>query len=669
MPVSRADNILHEATVAANDVAMVRLDASRSTGLQIAVLLKKNASTAKPELVAFRGTIESISYLGCLVDLNDDIHEWLEIIVEDASGLAGHPAASRCVLNNITLNQRWEAMVTAAADLPLGTIIHTAWQQVSPAPFVIDSNAGRCSEMTDEKSGVVWKICQDDALLTQAGYPPYSKTLNRVLYTAGSGQATQFSPVHMIGNEGGQDGALPGEAPASNKGEVLFNPRAGRMLVRICGDLTFESYADHVGGQAIVFLNSDHAISKETGQADRSLNSPGSRLLPFGRSGGKYLLETLYLKLRLILQCMDSVRSQTERSGRPFLNLSAESFAISLAKGAIELPWLWTSRPILLDGGSAVPLNIPESNRPRFVSLSEQSLGGYLPAVRQGLQGRAPARILVTKQAPEGFSIDLRLITWELRDIVPSDLVWLSFFVGDRKIEFHAEVIPDQRDLPGQKHLRTLGRSVDPLIVKAIESMTGVEVAGVSYEVLPMLSSAFDLHSLGVLAVRALLTNEGSSLPEMLDRVRSLGGAAGQVSAAKDVSLAVGQVFESDPRWGEWLSAWQLAYALPSTGVRPSMIPDALWNRVLGWVLRMLLGNGSFSYYRHPGDSAAGVMHRAYDEPIRELTQMVQICKSLLLGDWRDHREVRSILEGLLESPPATNPQAESKSRSGQPRA
>jgi len=57
-------------------------------------------------------------------------------------------------------------------------------------------------------------------------------------------------------------------------------------------------------------------------------------------------------------------------------------------------------------------------------------------------------------------------------------------------------------------------------------------LTGVSYDVVPALSSLCDLYALGVLAVRTLLVDAQTSLPKALDEAMSLNREAGAAGDA-----------------------------------------------------------------------------------------------------------------------------------------
>src|SRR5206468_1632210 len=73
-----------------------------------------------------------------------------------------------------------------------------------------------------------------------------------------------------------------------------------------------------------------------------------------------------------------------------------------------------------------------------------------------------------------------------------------------------------------ETRFRSFPSSLDTSLVAELERMQGFVWSNALIEILPAAGYGDDFHSLGVLAVRLLLTTEGRQLPSALDAVFSL---------------------------------------------------------------------------------------------------------------------------------------------------
>src|SRR6185369_12815591 len=102
----------------------------------------------------------------------------------------------------------------------------------------------------------------------------------------------------------------------------------------------------------------------------------------------------------------------------------------------------------------------------------------------------------------------------------------------------------------GEARFRTVPQQMPDTVTAALRAAEGVSFARSPFEVVPLLSSPCDLYALGVLAVRALLVDEETTLAVSLDEVLSL---ARQVAAEASVGLPIGArvraIFQKDARY------------------------------------------------------------------------------------------------------------------------
>ena len=187
-----------------------------------------------------------------------------------------------------------------------------------------------------------------------------------------------------------------------------------------------------------------------------------------------------------------------------------------------------------------------------------------------------------------------------------------------------------------------------------LNQAAGVPIPDVMFEVLPMLSTPCDLYSLGVLAVRTLLVNAGTTLPVAIDEVMSLASAAAAVKPPEGLEVgaataaAVGEAMAAQPRFLEALGCQRLVSERVDASAAAAMVPAKLWHEVLGLIVRMFPGPAWFARCKHFGDAPAGAPQRVYDGTLDGLHGLMNKTRSLIVPDQAMSREVHQVLKELL---------------------
>jgi hypothetical protein len=166
-------------------------------------------------------------------------------------------------------------------------------------------------------------------------------------------------------------------------------------------------------------------------------------------------------------------------------------------------------------------------------------------------------------------------------------------------------------------------------------------------DLLPAAGYGDDFHSLGVLAVRLLLTAEPRQLPAALDAVLSVIERLRESPAPGPLAPHVRAAFEREPRFRELLHPGRaVAFPMAADDATASL-GDGTWWEVLAFVLRLFPSELSSAFCRSEEAADLGVFPRAFDEALgvaealnRRLTDQVMPHESL-------NARVRTITDSL----------------------
>jgi len=108
----------------------------------------------------------------------------------------------------------------------------------------------------------------------------------------------------------------------------------------------------------------------------------------------------------LFTEALRQVRSFIQERQLPFLNLSAESFRVSLADVGSSLPILWTAKCSLVKPGNAFELPVATSDFKYFIRPGSAGASIYLPeGISAHLQGTGSVRIRKVLPPEQGQTI------------------------------------------------------------------------------------------------------------------------------------------------------------------------------------------------------------------------------------------------------------------------
>lgn len=628
---------------------------------------------ARPGLVVLRESLDSRVLLGAIADAGGRVHQYVEVWVQDVSGLAGALPTYRQHLSNKQLDERWRARARALDAACGGGRFTTGWEESHPEPMFVDFKKLQPVRAAD-KSGGPWALCEDDEFLRGKGKDPYTTSLTRHLFCPMLGERSPLVPVSGLeAGDASYTAQSLGLAP-----DVGVVSLGGLMMVLPLSPMSYEQYVDALGGAGGEGTLESQVRAGAAGKGGHGEAGRGTAILSSGSgwlgaasaSPARRLPEVLHLKLRLLAEAVGIVRALSGEG--PMLNLSADSFRVRLAEGggpAAGLPTWWTSRVTLGAPGEAVKLPIPGSQASYFVAGTDRLSIYSASTLGRSTQGRGVMRIRRVVDASLGSSggtppaatglafgtvFECTLGTQERVGVGANDLVWLRFSLGSTRVDAYAA--PDTRaGLGGSElRLRSLAQELPAGAAEKLNQAAGVPIPDVMFEVLPMLSTPCDLYSLGVLAVRTLLVNGSTTLPVAIDEVMSLSSAvAGMkppegLEAGAATAAAVGEALAAQPRFLEALGCQRLVSERVEASAAAAMIPARLWHEVLALIVRMFPGPAWFARCKHFGDAPAGAPHRVYDGTLDGLHGLMNKTRSLIVPDQAMSREVHQVLKELL---------------------
>lgn len=624
--------------------------------LRVCVLVRDEPVALSGRLVLVRDVFDASVYLGCVLDASGAVDTWVEVWVQRVDSLDVSAGGGRGTLSNASLESRWARTVEGLASTAPDMLIRTGYETTNPAPLALDAGKGMARTPMHEATGDDWAICRDEDLLAAKGLGSYRSSLSRYLCVPGLGESSEF--IESSDRTGYEAGVLTGV----NRDLIPFNMGGGLMMVRRLAPVSFGEQVGVVGGlswsgvrhgvEAIDLRAGHEMVTRVSGFAgDPEPIDPDRFFL--GRHGrwGR-LVETLHLKLKMIAEAVNAVRSAVEQTGRPLLNLTDESFRVDLWEGGIGLPRLWTSRVRLVDPGSAFELSIEGLRAAGFVSPDGIGRGVYRPEIGgESGGGRCDFRIReIDESDPGGAVVEATFRTDARVSGGGSELLELRVPADGERLLLYGRARTEEALGRGELRFRSLPVPLTGRVGEIIRSAEGVPLRDVSFEVVPLASTPCDLHALGVLGVRTLLVNGSNTLPVALDELQSLARlASSEIAGDMPIEDAFERAFFSDARWGASLGPQRLMMSEMPAAQAMDLIPPEIWMRVLALLSRMLLGIDGVGFCRDIGDTRGLHPHVVFDEAGAGLSSLLVRTRSLMVVDWRHNREVHAVLRRYRE--------------------
>ena len=623
----------------------------KNSALRLCVIVREAPDPVAGAFVLIRDTLEASVYLGCLLDMGGYIHQWIELWIQNISNLQTTLENYREPLSNHSLDESWKRRAAFLARVDRSNKVEANFEGTHPLPIYFDLSLARPLNPTEPASSAPWELCLDDELLEKHGLPRYSTSLARYLYLRPTSQPP-FLPV----TSGSPENDATKEAGHALGPLIPLNPDGGLMMARKFAPLAFETYSNVIGGQPWKGLEEGNKVFRLAGvystlQSAEAIQQGGGHLFLGQRGRAGRLIEAFYLKLDLLLQAFRLVCEFVRDEQLPFLNLSADSFRVSLAETSRNLPYLWTARVALSTFGSGLALPIKTSDARYFVAPGGNATSIYSPiASTNPVKGVGAVRVRKVLSQDDGSTVlEGTLATQERIGISRTDLIWLRLTLSLGRIDVYANLAEGLAQ--GEQRFRTLPQVFPEHMGVAIRSTEGVRFPSVPFETLPMTSSPCDLYALAVLGVRTLLVNDENTLPIALDEVFSLAQTvAAEVDEHVVVSQRVREVCASDVRWRASLGAHRL---LNPQSLSPdeslAYLPADLWWDSIALIIQCFPGLVPGGFCADLGDAPPLALHSVFEAAIEGLENLSLRTRGLLFVDWTYNAEIRSAIYTALQ--------------------
>jgi hypothetical protein len=626
-------------------------EADKESALRLCAVVREAPDPVAGIFVLLRDTTEESIFLGCLLDKGGHVHLWVELWIQNINNLEPNIQTHYETFSNHALDERWKRRAAFFARQDRSSKIEIGSETVHPLPIYFDLAVSEPINPKDKTSSELWELCLDDALLEANGLPRYSASLTRYLYVSGASKPV-FLPMTT--------GSLQNES-TQESAEVLgpvipLNADGGLMMAQKFSPLSLESYVDLLGGQAWKGIEEGNKVFKLDGvyrtlQNSDLIQQGGAHLFSGKRGRAGRLIEVFYLKLNLLLQVFQLVRDFVRDEQLPFLNLSADSFRVSLADTGTNLPFLWSAKVRLAALGSAFPLPIEFGEARYFIAPGLTHTSIYRP-VTPSLPVSTMGAVRIRKilaQKDGTIVLEGTISTQERIDISQTDLLWIQLTLSCGRVVFYANLTEGLAQ--GERRFRTIPQKVPEHVGLAARSAEGVRFPNVPFETLPMRSSPADLYALAVIAVRILLVNDETTLAIALDEIQSLAQTVADKDA-KDVELStrLREVTSADTRWSASLGPHRLLNAQALTQEQAlTYLPDSLWWDTIAMLIRCFPGATPDSYAADLGDAPPLALDAVFESPIAALEKLSLHARSLLFMDWKYNSEIIAVIQTVMQ--------------------
>jgi hypothetical protein len=621
--------------------------------VRLCVLARNTPDSAAGQLVLLRDLPDAMVHLGCLTDAGGRLREWVEVWVQNLDGLEASLPAMAESFSNHALDERWTATSLAFQNLNTEGFIQTSANSVHPLPVFLDLSLKQPVHPSSPQGR--WELCRDDASLQAAGLPPFSTSLFRYLHVPASKDAG-FIPV-VSGSPTGPATKPVADLMKDANVQIPLNPQGGLLMAQTFSPLGYEDFVDLLGGKAWKgYEHGKHLIKFDASYeslGDLSLmQQSGSHFFLGGQGKAGRFVESFHLKLQLFYDVLKSVRAFVEQQQLPFLNLTAESFRVSLGTLGAGLPFLWTAKCSLVAPGQAHALPVEATDLRYFLRARAGGASVYQPeGLSASHQGTGSVRLRqVLPPDQDRTPIEGTLVMQEPLPFSPNDLVWIRLPLSTGRIDLYGHLYTAPGMAAGEARFRTVPQRFAPEVVKALRASEGVSFARSPFEIVPVLSTPCDLYALGVLAVRTFLVNPQNTLAIALDELLSLGRQAGAAQNASDpLPSRIGALLNGDPRFASSLSPNRLSQEPMEPKAAYELLPPELWHQLLALIVRLFPGLGPDSLCKDFGDAPPLALENVFNRPIEDLQKLLIRSRSLVFIDWHANREVHSAIRDVID--------------------
>lgn len=492
-------------------------------------------------------------YLAGLVDQRNRVVEWLEVWVQCSHELDTSPLSRVSVAANALYDKQWLNAIDAIRDFDDEHFIETKWEAAPTAPLVVDIDQMAVVRLVLPESGVPFELCRDDSVLKAAQLGAYSSTLERWFFAkTPNGEVTWASVHELLAGESPEKVAIP--ETGRNARTTDFNVGAGFMLLRKHHPVGIDAFGDWLDALARGDLAAQPKRDSSPIESDTlAAWTQMSQQLP----GGDVVTENAYLRVQFWCAMVAEVHKLCTRLGVPFLNLTIDSFRVSLCTPVTQRAPMCPFRPVLVHPGDAIAIKVGDTEV-GFAPLRGALSSPYaLPKFGGWLDGSGTIRVRQVSDAGQGHSrIEGVIDSKELKNVMPGTYAWVQARVDGHSISFFAKV---EADAGGARAGIPFSAAAAQLPPNADNRLKAIPRHPCQFVLLDPVHPVFDVYSLGVIGVRMFLTQDTQALNEVVDDILELAallpqGATTddlhQLSRAKEVNDRV-RALLSVPYWAK----------------------------------------------------------------------------------------------------------------------
>jgi hypothetical protein len=650
--------------------------------LEFCLIVNQGTGAESPALVELRENWDSRVFLGCIRDRSGRVWKLVEIWFQDVSLPKATLSPDTSGVTNLRLDEAWSERASGWSD-----IIRTGWEQPrgEACPLIIDLAGFTCGPMLDPRNGQRWSLCTDDKLLETYKLPAYSKSLTRYLYQPGENVGGQLIPVVRECPEG--PATVPIEAIFPQQSYLPVNLHGGGVIVRDLYPIPLEAYVDLLGGgkwPGLIFGENTIGLG---GIYDRLREGIlGDELLVMSRNRSPLrVLEVFHLKTALIASLLDTVKVMSRSVGRPFLNLSPQSFAVSLTEMDRPLPAFWSAQTAVIDSGMAISVDVGTSGEKVFTRRSEDSatsayepsgVGAYSEGNEAKVQLKNLKSILAGEDEADGrmdwqdrtehFVLEGTVKLPHYDSVFSGQWAYLRIRIKNYTVDFYSRLTNES----GIVSFTSVPVQISTAAAQTLREK--FQFAGCFYRVFPALGYPCDLYSMGILAARLLFVNETNDLHHVTSEFLEMASYLSKTLPLQDNGDESGRLAQAcqliegyyltRPNLQKILGPLQFAKTLVEADAEISArsadtaakelfdhFPQRLlWESLLA-VLRMLSGEGGVSIYPDlAGDPHPDALTEGFDKSIAAWNAIATDSRAILFGDYTQNFEIQSLLDRIL---------------------
>jgi len=631
--------------------------------LTIFLLVREEPDAEGRRFVLLRSPLGARVYLGGVSDVGGRVHEWAEIWVQTVSGMAGSSVGVTQNLTNKAMDERWVRQAELFRQTDPQGFIQTGFEglndgePVHPLPLFLDAKQAALVQLVG-KDGRAWELCRDDALLEGAGLPGFTGSLYRYLRQPEAGQETRF--VSLADDAPATDSTTTLEKVIGSPADLVpFNAEGGLLMVRSFCPLSLEEFVEMLSGRPWLGSATPDRAAGPLGPssvlgAEPPPDAKGEAYLFWGpASQSGRLLEVLHLKLHLLAEVFELVRTGIRKLGMPYLNLSPESFRVKLGQPRGKLPLMWTAKACLATVSQAHAVPIAQGEAQYFMRWDDSSYTDYFP---QGIDQAFSSTGLFTITRAREAGDDRVVLEGTVRttSMLPPlseiDLLRFGWLFRGELLEFHGHV----RKALGKGELlfTTLPRALKPDARAALLSTKVFPPKNCNFEIIPALGPQQDLYALGLLALRVLVVPGSASIQDQANLGETLNALLGLRSQCPpgEVATHIRASLEQDllakePSWLPMLGPHRLYQEEIPPKEALSLVPIESWSQTLAWIVRLLDSGEPGQPSSQAGPEALGAPEAAFNALASALEKLLIQTRSLLLVDWSFNREISSVIQ------------------------